>query len=139
MRSLVLIAFALFLAVPVTEIRPVTETESAAVEVDDPALWINPADPASSLIVGTLKQAAPDGAIAVYNLDGKILETINDVDRPDNVDIQDDICIVTERLKKQLRIYRVTAQKPHLHLLATVPVFAGETGERAAPMGIGLY
>ena len=79
------------------------------------------------------------GALAVYTLDGKLVEKIDGVDRPDNVDIQGDICVVTERLRRQLRVYKVGASKPHLQLLGTLPVFEGEAGERGAPMGVALY
>ena len=41
-------------------------------DTDDPAIWINPADPAKSLIIGTDKD--DDGAYYVYDLDGKIIE-----------------------------------------------------------------
>jgi 3-phytase len=139
MRLLLSVALGMLVAVPIVEIRPALETESAAFDVDDPALWVNTSNPASSLIVGTVKRAIPEGGLAVYNLDGKMVEKVEDIDRPDNVDIHGDICVVTERLKKQLRIYRVGSAKPHLKLLGIVSVFNSEQGERAAPMGVGLY
>src|SRR5262245_2844361 len=137
---IVLIIFSIFLSsLSLKEIRPVIETPSASGDTDDPAIWVNPKDRAQSLIIGTIKEPAPAGALAVYSLDGKLVERVDNIDRPNNVDIQGDICVVTERLKRQLRVYRVFAVKPHLRLVGTAPVFEGEQGERGAPMGIGLY
>jgi 3-phytase len=139
-RSLgLLLAAALFAAAPVSDIAPAVETDSAPVDVDDPAIWVNPQDPARSLIVGTVKQPKPNGGLLVYSLDGSIVERIPDLDRPNNVDILGDLCVVTERLARQLRVYRVHAEAPHLRLIGTVPVFEGEAGELGAPMGIALY
>jgi 3-phytase len=124
---------------PRKEIRPLVETKGVAFDVDDPAIWVNPENAAESLIVGTIKRPKPNGGLAVYRLDGSIAELVGDIDRPNNVDISGDICVTTERLQRQLRVYRVHGDKPHLRLIGTVPVFAGEPGERGAPMGIGLY
>jgi 3-phytase len=139
MHKLLLLGLLVLAAVPTVDIRPVLETENAGVDVDDPAIWVNTRNRGASLIVGTLKEPAPQGALVVYTLDGKMVGKVDGVDRPDNVDIQGDICVVTERLRKQLRVYRVSGSAPYLRLLGTVPVFEGETGERGAPMGISLY
>jgi len=137
---IVLIIFSIFVStLSLKEIRPVIETPSDSGDTDDPAIWINPKDRAQSLIIGTIKEPAPAGALAVYSLDGRLVERVDNIDRPNNVDIQGDICVVTERLKRQLRVYRVFAVKPHLRLVGTAPVFEGEQGESGAPMGIGLY
>lgn len=50
-------------------VRPFAETESVASgddAADDPAIWVNPDDPAKSLVIGTDKQAG----LAVYDLKG---------------------------------------------------------------------
>lgn len=126
-------------AVAVVEIRPRVETEPAGQDVDDPAIWVHPKDPARSLIVGTIKRPRPDGALAVYTLDGKIVQRIGGLDRPNNVDILGDLCVTTERLQRRLLVYRVHPVAPHLRLIGAVPVFEGEQGEAGAPMGIALY
>jgi 3-phytase len=51
---------------------------------DDPAIWRNPADPASSLIVGTDKKAG----LYVYGLDGKVRDFAQ-AGRVNNVDVVD--------------------------------------------------
>lgn len=126
-------------AVTVVEIQPALEREPAAQDVDDPAIWVHPRNPAHSLIVGTVKRPRPVGALAVYTLDGKLVETVDNLDRPNNVDILGDLCVVTERLQRRLLVYRVSENRPHLRLIGPLPVFEGEHGEAGAPMGIALY
>jgi 3-phytase len=41
-----------------TIIQPVFITDTVAHDTDDPAIWINPADPAQSLIIGTVNCSA---------------------------------------------------------------------------------
>jgi 3-phytase len=131
------------------DIRPVVMTDPVSHDPDDPAIWVNPADPGRSLIIGTNKVPAPDGALVVFGLDGKTRQTIAGLDRPNNVDVEYnmdmpggpiDIAVTTERLKRQLRIYRVTAEGlTEISSGGGVPVFEGQQGEEAAPMGIALY
>ena len=56
-----------------------TEKDSA----DDPALWIHPADPSRSLVLGTNKK----GGLYTYTLDGKQRQLVSRSARPNNVDI----------------------------------------------------
>ncbi|MES2462445.1 MAG: phytase [Armatimonadota bacterium] len=137
--------------VSVRDIVPVRATQSVANDPDDPAIWINKRDPKRSLIVGTNKvKASEGGALYVFGLDGKIRQTIPNLDRPNNVDIEYglkiggktiDIAVVTERLTSRLRVFRIPADGGKLTELSPggLPVFAGERGEQAAPMGIALY
>jgi 3-phytase len=129
------------------DVQPLRETAPEAHQTDDPAIWVNRKKPAESLIFGTVKAAAPDGAIAVYRLDGSRLMSIPHVDRPNNIDVAYgfrlgrrtlDLAVATERNKSQLRVFEVI---PGVGLkdLAALPVFAGETGPAAQPMGIALY
>lgn len=141
------LAFALALAQTVVDVKPLRETASEPHQTDDPAVWVHPAKPAESLIFGTVKMAAPDGAIAVYKLDGSRLMRIPNVDRPNNIDVAYgvrfgkrviDIAVATERNKSQLRVFEVV---PGVGLkdLAALPVFVGESGQAAQPMGIAMY
>ncbi len=136
----------LIVAAPVVTVRPVAATDPAAADPDDPAIWVNVHDPSASLLVGTIKVAAPAGALCLYTLDGKLKQTVGGLDRPNNVDVEYglkvggklvDIAVVTERLKRQLRVYRVSAGG--LAHLSAIPVFEGQPGEKGAPMGIALY
>ena len=53
----------------------------------DPALWVHPADPSKSLILGTDKQEST-GGLYVFGLDGKLRQSIAPLDRPNNVDVE---------------------------------------------------
>lgn len=123
-------------------------TDPVPTDPDDPAIWVHPTDPARSLVLGTHKVAAPDGAVVVYGLDGRIRQTISGIDRPNNVDVEYgfrlggedvDIAVATERLKHRLRVFRIDAATGQLADAGEIPVLAGQTGEAAEPMGIALY
>jgi 3-phytase len=73
----------------------------------------------------------------VYNLDGSVRQTVAGLDRPNNVDIEGDLAVVAERLKNQLRLFRITAEG--ISDAGGARVFADRSGEEAAPMGIALY
>jgi len=148
--SLLLIVILLFSACgsntegPADRVKPRIISEQVKHDTDDPAIWINPRDPAKSLIVGTDKDA--DGALYVFDLQGKIDEekTVRGLKRPNNVDIEYglmingesvDIAVVTERLENRIRIFRL----PDMTALdnGDLTVFDGES--LRAPMGISLY
>jgi 3-phytase len=131
------------------DIQPAVRTEPVKNDADDPAFWIHPTDPASSLMVGTNKVKAPDGALVVFGVDGKIRQTVAGLDRPNNVDIEYgltlagatvDIAVATERLQSQLRIFVVNADGLRdVTSTGNTKVFADRQGEQAMPMGISLY
>src|SRR3954470_17258025 len=66
-------------------LKPAVITEPTKYDTDDPAFWIHPTDRAKSLVIGTDKDS--DGALYVYDLDGKIVKRVGDLKRPNNVDI----------------------------------------------------
>lgn len=126
-------------------------TASLPFDPDDPAIWINHADPRRSLVLGTMKVAAPDGALAVFGLDGRLHDLIKGPDRPNNVDVEyglslggrpTDIAILTERAGRRLRAYAIAEDGSGLRDVSSVTltsVLAGAKGLQGAPMGIGLY
>lgn len=128
-------------------IQPVFITDTVAHDTDDPAIWINPSDPAQSLIIGTDKDQ--DGGLYVFDLQGKLLreKTVTGLQRPDNVDIEYglslggkpvDIAVATERLTHKLRIYSLPDMKPVDN--GGIEVFRGQTGANERDlMGIALY
>lgn len=67
-------------AMPLVETEPVASRGDAA---DDPAIWVNEADPAGSLVIGTNKKRGLD----VYRLDGTLHQTLP-VGRMNNVDLR---------------------------------------------------
>jgi len=131
------------------DVRAAAATEQVAQDPDDPAIWVNPANPAGSLILGTNKVPAPAGALVVFDLEGKTRQAIAGLDRPNNVDVQQgllmpggpiDIAVVTERLRRRLRVYKITADGlTEISSGGGVPVFEGQPGEQGAPMGVALY
>jgi 3-phytase len=130
-----------------TEIKPVIITEPVQFDTDDPAIWVNKADPAKSLVIGTDKDA--NGGLYVFNLQGKIIKekVVHGLQRPNNVDLAyglmlngkpTDIAITTERITHKLRIFSLPDMKPVDN--GGIPVFEGETGpEYRDLMGISIY
>lgn len=123
-------------------IQPRVITEPTKHDTDDPAIWINPADRMKSLIVGTNKNS--DGALYVYDLDGKIVNVVAGLKRPNNVDIAyglllggkpADIAVTTEREMQRLRIYRL----PEMACIDRGDLVVFDGDKERAPMGIALY
>jgi 3-phytase len=93
------------------ETDPVPNGGDAA---DDPAIWVNPGDPALSTIIGTDKR----GGLAVYDLSGKQIQYLPD-GRMDNVDLRggfklagETVTVVTasNRQDNSIAIYKINPQ-----------------------------
>ncbi|QOJ01582.1 MAG: phytase [Phycisphaeraceae bacterium] len=68
------------------EVKPTAQTDAVASKgdaADDPAVWVNPRDPAKSLVITTDKKAG----LNVYGLDGKLIQSLPG-GRPNNVDVR---------------------------------------------------
>ena len=80
---------------------------------DDPAIWVNPADPSSSRVLGTDKK----GGLAVYDLSGKQLQYLP-VGRLNNVDVRSGFALGSKRVD-----LAVASNRDHnsLHLFAIEP------------------
>lgn len=124
------------LARPTVETAPVETGGDAA---DDPAIWINPADPAQSVVIGTQKQSG----LYVYDLDGKVLQFLPD-GRMNNVDLRNgfrlggrDVTLVTasNRTTKGISIY---ALDPATRKLTDVADGLQDTGLKD-PYGLCMY
>jgi 3-phytase len=128
-----------------TTIQPKFITDTTAYDTDDPAIWVHPTDASKSLIIGTDKNK--DGALYVYNLEGKIVNRVGNLQRPNNVDIEYglpfgndtiDIAVTTERLTHKLRVFKLPEMTPIDN--GGIEVFQGETAEEFRDlMGIALY
>lgn len=123
-------------------IRPTVTTQQVEFDTDDPAIWINPADASQSLIVGTDKET--NGGIYVFDLDGKIVNKVTGLQRPNNIDIAyglmvagkpTDVAVFTERETNKIRIFSMPDLKPLDN--GGIDVFIGEA--QRDPMGIALY
>ncbi|WP_374948793.1 phytase [Mucilaginibacter sp.] len=129
------------------DIKPVVITEEVKYDTDDPAIWVNKANPSKSLVIGTDKDA--DGALYVFDLQGKIVvdKVIRGLKRPNNVDLAyglmlngkpTDIAITTERMTHKLRIFSLPDMKPVDK--GGIEMFVGEIGtEYRDLMGIAIY
>lgn len=126
------------------QVKPVIVTERVEGDSDDPAIWIDPADSNHVLIVGTDKGSpAGDGGLYAFDLQGKIIGRVLQLDRPNNVDVgylkgpegTTSVAVCTERGRHQLRVFRLPDLAPVDN--GGIPVFEGES-ERDA-MGIALY
>lgn len=123
-------------------IRPTVTTQQVEFDTDDPAIWINPEDASQSLIVGTDKET--NGGIYVFDLEGKIVNKVTGLQRPNNIDIAyrlmvagkpTDVAVFTERETNKIRVFSMPDLKPLDN--GGIDVFVGET--QRDPMGIALY
>ncbi|RZK59830.1 MAG: phytase [Pedobacter sp.] len=131
----------------VDNIKPLYVTDPVQFDTDDPAIWVNHADPSKSLIIGTDKDQ--NGGLYVFDLKGKIIKekTVTGLKRPDNVDIaygmllngkKVDIAVVTERMTHKLRIYSLPDMKAVDN--GGIAVYDGEKGTMFRDlMGIAMY
>ena len=126
-------------------IPPLVVTEPVLKDSDDPAIWVNPADPAKSLVLGTCKDEQ-NGGLYVFDLKGKIVKTALGMKRPNNVDLvyglmlggrPVDIAVMTERNSCKLRVIAV----PSMQALdgGGLPVFEFEHDKERLPTGVALY
>ena len=122
------------------KVQPTIITEQVNFDTDDPAIWINPQDASQSLIIGTDKET--EGGLFVFDLNGKIVNKVPGLKRPNNVDVEYgfnfqgkkiDIAVTTERQQNKIRIYEV----PSMEEIGAISVFEGETDRD--PMGISIY
>jgi 3-phytase len=81
--ALVILATPLAADVPDLRVTATAETAPIDGDADDPAIWVNPADPAASRIIGTDKTAG----LRVYDLSGALVQTLDDGDL-NNVDVR---------------------------------------------------
>jgi 3-phytase len=134
----------------VATVKPALAADALPRDPDDPAIWINRGDASKSLVLGTMKVAAPDGALAVFGLDGKLRQLAKGPDRPNNVDVEygldldatpTDIAVLTERVGRRLRVYAIAPDGSGVRDISagTMPILVDAPGEQGAPMGIGLY
>jgi len=131
----------------VVRVQPEVITEAVLHDTDDPAIWINEADPSQSLILGTDKGGeTEEGGLYVFRLDGSIdrERSVFPLNRPNNVDVayrlafEDsliDIAVVTVRRENKIRIYRLPDMTPIDN--GGISVFVNE--QERDPMGISLY
>lgn len=123
-------------------VKPRVVTQTVPNDTDDPAIWINRADLAKSLVIGTDKDTA--GGLYAFDLTGKIVGQTPTLKRPNNVDIisgvslggkPTDLAVTTEREEQRLRVFRL----PDLASLDQGKLIVFDGDRSRAPMGIALY
>ncbi len=90
---------------------------------DDPAIWVNPADPAKSVVIGTVKKYG----LEVYDLQGRLLHTYK-VGNPNNVDVRNGlrlgngekigIVACSDRSVNELLFYKINPSDFSLSLIS---------------------
>jgi len=129
-------------------VSPVYVTEKVQYDTDDPAIYVDPDDPAQSFILGTDKNE--DGALYAFDLKGQIIEdkVVRPLLRPNNTDLEYqvgfgrdsviDIAVVAERLSHKIRVFSLPDMKPLDN--GGIDAFVGEEGEGFRDlMGIACY
>jgi myo-inositol-hexaphosphate 3-phosphohydrolase len=126
------IFFSLFCTALLTVINPVfavvpvfaTDRETTPIpagihDTDDPAIWLHPTSPESSLVIGVSKNKLKTGGqagIGIYNLQGELVKYILH-DRLNNVDLRYniasgqkaiDLAVASNRDKKALSLFAVS-------------------------------
>lgn len=134
--------------VPTLNVSPAVISDPVKHDADDPAIWVNKAQPQNSIIFGTDK-IAKVGAIVAYNLDGKIVQVVDGLDRPNNIDVEYgfdggdewfDIAVATERKMKRLLVYKIDSKSGRIaDITGQTAIYAPDHDEPGEPMGIGLY
>lgn len=135
-------------SLPEREKNPIKPTYITPISVggaDDPAIWVNKADPSNSLILAT--SGAKGGPLLVYDLQGNLEgdKTINGFQGPDHVDVEYglkwksdsliDIAVLAEKKTGMLRVFRVPDMLPIDN--GGIPAFDGE--ENRNLKGLALY
>ncbi|HWV61639.1 MAG TPA: phytase, partial [Sphingopyxis sp.] len=104
------------------ETQPVGTNRADA--ADDPAIWVDPANPNRALIIATDKKAG----LHVYDLAGKDLAFIEG-GLVNNVDVAGDIIVASDRndgVNAHLAVFRLDAGKPAITALGRAAAGTGE-------------
>ena len=135
---------------------PLTQNDEAATtplrgDSDDPAIWVNPANGDQSVVISTLK----DGGLAVFDLQGNILQTVlpapfgdiryNNVDLVYGFELGDervDLAVVSDRANDTLAIFKIDPTTRQLEDVTSENIlkslFGVDDGEATA-YGLATY
>ncbi|CAD5106632.1 phytase [Zestomonas carbonaria] len=120
-------------AVPLPNVAALRQSEPVARQgdaADDPAIWVNPRDPAASRVLGTNKKEG----LLVYDLDGHLLQELP-VGRLNNVDVRPnfqlgagwvDLAVASNRDTNSLSIFSIDRASGELKAAGEVPTPLGE-------------
>ncbi|WP_122466038.1 phytase [Brevundimonas lutea] len=118
------------------ETAPVAGYGDAA---DDPAIWVNAANPAASLVIGTDKT----GGLYLYDMQGQVVQHLTD-GKMNNVDVRDGVSLggeeivlvaASNRTDKSIAMYRLDTEARRLVNIADGP----QPTDQGDPYGMCLY
>ncbi|MCI0550506.1 MAG: phytase, partial [Anaerolineae bacterium] len=128
-------------SIPATiTVNPKVTTASVDDDADDPAIWIHPADPAKSVIVGTDK--GDNGGLYVWDMEGRQIQYIK-LGNPNNVDVRYgmkvggqrvDIAVTNIRSTHEMKVFRINHNNVTLTDITTSSGI--ETPELDDPYGL---
>lgn len=104
---------------PIPTVLPERETQAvnhADDAADDPAIWVNRANPSDSRILGTNKK----GSLEVYDLTGRKLQVIN-TGRINNIDLRNNLAIATQRDRNSLLIFSIDESTGEVSVAGEIP------------------
>ncbi len=143
-----MIALAAAVSIVPVVLVPTGFTEPVGADADDPAVWRDARRPELSQILGTDKAGSGAGAIYVFGLDGRVIQRLGGLDRPNNVDVEYglrssvgpmDVAVATERERSRLVVFAVDrATRRWRDVTGATEVFRGDAPGDRHPMGIGL-
>lgn len=133
-----------FAQAPDTLVVNYTSSTTAVLDdADDPALWIHPAMPDSSLIIGTDKGTITDGGLYVWNLNGTLRQYL-EIKHPNNVDVgyglrvdgaNIDIAVASMRTQARIRVFKIDSLARKLvEVTSNSPILVP-----SLPYGLTLY
>ena len=100
----------------ILEVAAALETEpvnTGGDSADDATLWVNPSDPAQSLVIGTNKKRG----LVVYDLTGKEIQVLADGEM-NNVDSRDTLVTASNRSNNSIAIYKINTETRRLENVA---------------------
>ena len=103
-------------AARILEVAAAVETEpmnTGGDSADDTTVWVNPSDPAQSLVIGTNKKRG----LVVYDLTGKEIQSLAD-GQMNNVDSRDTLVTASNRSNDSIAIYRINIETRRLENVA---------------------
>lgn len=129
-------------AIPSFAVKAAAETEavdSGSDAADDPAVWLNPADPANSRIIAANKA----GGLLVYDLNGKQLQSYK-TGKMNNIDLRYDfplggkkidIVAATNRTTNTIDVFSFDGETGELHNVLAEPI----RSDMSEVYGFSLY
>lgn len=118
-------------------------TTAVTDDADDPAFWIHPTMPESSLVIGTDKGTITDGGLYVWNLNGTLQQYLA-LKHPNNVDVRYgvsvknvniDVVVVSMRTQSRILIFKVdVSTRTLIDLTSNSPIIVPNL-----PYGLTLY